>query len=63
MYVWFVNNTSFGKYYLINKKAVFVDELYPHNDETLVHYKVIPPGFGKFKIKTVSILSISMVEI
>ena len=37
----------------INKKAVFVGELFPHDDETLAHHKVIPPGFGKFEIKTV----------
>ena len=37
----------------INKKAVFIGELFPHDDETLVHPKVIPPGFGKFEIKTV----------
>ena len=36
----------------INKKAVFIGELFPHDNET-VHHKVIPPGFGKFKIKTV----------
>ena len=37
----------------INKKAVFIGELFPLDDETLVHHKVIPPGFGKFEIKTV----------
>ena len=37
----------------INKKAVFIGEFFPHDNETLVHHKVIPPGFGKFKIKTV----------
>ena len=37
----------------INKKVVFIGELFPHDDETLVHHKVIPPGFGKFEIKTV----------
>ena len=45
---------AFEKYYLtINKKAVFIGDLFPHDDETLVNHKVIPPGFGKFKIKTV----------
>lgn len=45
---------AFEKYYLtINKKAVFIGELFPHDDETLVNHKVIPPGLGKFKIKTV----------
>ena len=29
---------------------MFIGELFPHNDETLVHHKVIPPGFGKCKI-------------
>ena len=35
------------------QKAVFIGELFPHDDETLVHHKVIPPCFGKFEIKTV----------
>ena len=36
----------------INQEAVFIGELFPHDDETLVPHKVILPGFGKFKIKT-----------
>ena len=35
------------------QKAVFIGELFPHDGEALVHHKVIPPGFGKFEIKTV----------
>ena len=31
---------------------MFIGDLFPHDDETLVNHKVIPPGFGKFKIKT-----------
>ena len=32
---------------------MFIGELFPHDDETLVNHKVIPTGLGKFKIKTV----------
>ena len=37
----------------IIKKAVFICELFSYDYETLVYHKVISPGFGKFKIKTV----------
>ena len=45
------------------QKAVFIGKLFPHDDETLVHHKVIPPGFGKCEIKTVCTLSINIADI
>ena len=44
------------------QKAVFIGELFPHDNETLVHQKVIPSSFGKFEIKTICTLSISMAD-